>query len=62
MSSVLPSWVSSIVRCPVTGAMLELEGGEFVAVEGAEPRLAYPISEGIPVLLANEARPAKSAA
>lgn len=51
-------WVREILRCPVTGA--ELEDG--VGPDG-QPELvsraaglAYPVRDGIPVLLADEAR------
>ncbi len=56
----LPEWVLDALRCPVSGAELELsdgpEGVELVAAEGADPRLAYPVRDGIPVLLEHEAR------
>lgn len=56
----LPEWVLDALRCPVSGAELELSDGpqgvELVAAEGADPRLAYPVRDGIPVLLEHEAR------
>ena len=56
----LPEWVLNVLRCPVSGAELELfdgpQGVELVAAEGADPRLAYPVRGGIPVLLEHEAR------
>lgn len=58
--SELPEWVLNALRCPVSGAELELfdgpQGVELVAAEGADPRLAYPVRDGIPVLLEHEAR------
>jgi len=42
----------SIVRCPVTKSRLRLEGNYLVAETGG---LRYPIREGIPVLLPEEA-------
>lgn len=56
----LPEWVLDALRCPVSGAELELfdgpQGVQLVAAEGADPRLAYPVRDGIPVLLEHEAR------
>jgi uncharacterized protein len=42
----------SILRCPLTRSPLRLEGSELVAQEGG---LRYPIRDGIPVLLVEEA-------
>lgn len=70
MSGVLPGsgpthpidpWVRALLRCPATGAEL-VDGwgpnGEAelhsTAEEGA---LAYPVRDGIPVLLVEDARP-----
>ncbi|MDQ2624476.1 MAG: hypothetical protein M3Y20_04875 [Actinomycetota bacterium] len=56
----LEVWVSEMLRCPVTGAALELgtgQGGEpELHSTSAERPLAYPMRDGIPVLLAHEAR------
>ena len=49
-------WIIQALRCPLTHARLELVGDEFIAEEGANPRLAYPIREGVPVLIAANAR------
>ena len=62
MSDVaLEPWLREILRCPVTGATL-VEGvspdgtPELHSTDERRP-LAYPVRDGIPVLLADEARP-----
>lgn len=53
----LPTWVSEALICPVTGEKLhysEQDGGCFVT-RGVRPEYRYPIRDGIPVLLADEA-------
>ncbi|GIG29889.1 Trm112 family protein [Cellulomonas marina] len=57
----LEPWVRDLLRCPVTGAPLIDSVGpdgspELVSTDGERP-LAYPVRDGIPVLLADEARP-----
>jgi uncharacterized protein YbaR (Trm112 family) len=42
-----------ILRCPVTRSRLREEPGWLVAEDGG---LAYPVRDGIPVMLAEEAR------
>ena len=42
-----------ILRCPLTLSRLHPEGGWLVAEVGG---LAYPVREGIPVMLVEEAR------
>lgn len=61
MSVTIEPWVRAILRCPVTGA--ELVDGigptgeqELHSTDPARP-LAYPVREGIPVLLESDARP-----
>jgi uncharacterized protein YbaR (Trm112 family) len=47
----LDAWIREALRCPVTGGEPELHS------TSTERPLAYPIREGIPVLLEGEARP-----
>lgn len=54
-------WVRSVLRCPVTGAELVDATGpdgtpELHSTDAVRP-LAYPVRDGIPVLLEVEARP-----
>ena len=42
-----------ILRCPLTRSRLRVEGDFLVAEVGG---LAYPVRDGIPVMLAEEAR------
>ncbi|HXE56185.1 MAG TPA: Trm112 family protein [Tepidisphaeraceae bacterium] len=42
-----------ILRCPLTRSRLRIEGDHLVAEVGG---LAYPIRDGIPVMLIEEAR------
>ncbi|QAY64818.1 hypothetical protein ET495_08945 [Xylanimonas allomyrinae] len=54
-------WVRDLLRCPVTGATL-VDGvspagePELHSTDPQRP-LAYPVREGIPVLLESDARP-----
>ncbi|MGC0143209.1 Trm112 family protein [Pseudactinotalea sp. Z1732] len=51
-----------VLRCPVTGARLDLRqvDGETVLVSTDEANpLIYPVRDGVPVLLAEEGRPAR---
>ncbi len=57
MSSPTPTSINpqvlSILRCPLTRSKLRLEGDMLVAETGG---LRYPIRDGIPVLLVEEAQ------
>ena len=57
----LEPWLRAILRCPVTGAELldgvGPDGAPELHSTDAENPLAYPIRDGIPILLADEARP-----
>lgn len=59
-TSTIDPWVRGLLRCPVTGA-------ELVDVVGPDGRpelvstsevnaLAYPVRDGVPILLESEAR------
>ncbi len=51
-SNTIDDDLLSILRCPVTGSRLRQEGDRLISEVGG---LAYPIREGIPVMLAEEA-------
>jgi uncharacterized protein YbaR (Trm112 family) len=52
-SNQLDPQLLEILRCPVTHSRLRLEGEFLVAEVGG---LRYPIRDGIPVMLAEEAK------
>lgn len=51
----LPPQVLAILRCPLTHSELKLEGNVLVAEKPEGAGLRYPIRQGIPVLLMEEA-------
>jgi uncharacterized protein len=53
MSNVVDTDLLEILRCPVTRSRLRQEGDFLIAEVGG---LAFPVREGIPVMLAEEAR------
>jgi uncharacterized protein len=52
-SQTISEEILALLRCPVTRSKLHLQQGFLVAEVGG---LRYPIRNGIPVLLAEEAR------
>jgi len=60
MSMQIEPWVREALRCPVTGAALidgtGPDGSPELHSTDAERPLAYPVRDGIPVLLEGDAR------
>jgi uncharacterized protein YbaR (Trm112 family) len=52
-SNIVDPELLSILRCPLTRSRLHQEGDFLIAEVGG---LAYPVRDGIPVMLAEEAR------
>jgi uncharacterized protein YbaR (Trm112 family) len=50
-----PAVLMPLLRCPVSQAPLRLVGEEWLVSTDADTRMRYPIAEGIPVLLEEEA-------
>jgi uncharacterized protein YbaR (Trm112 family) len=53
MTNEVDTDLLEILRCPVTRSRLHQEGDFLIAEVGG---LAFPVREGIPVMLAEEAR------
>lgn len=57
----LDPWVRDILRCPACGSTLAdgaaVDGSPQLVCEGRTCALAYPVRDGIPVLLIDEAVP-----
>lgn len=57
---MLEDWVREALRCPVTGTVLrevqDHDGVWLVNASTSQP-LRYPVHDGVPVLLAQEAQP-----
>ena len=52
MSTTIDPELLEILRCPLTRSRLRLEGDFLIAEAGG---LAYPVRDGIPVMLIEEA-------
>ncbi|TQL03698.1 Trm112 family protein [Cellulomonas sp. SLBN-39] len=56
----LDPWARALLRCPVTGSELvdgtDADGAPVLIGTDGTRRLAYPVRDGIPVLLVDEAR------
>lgn len=61
MTTIEP-WVRGILRCPACGSELRdgvrPDGDAELVCTGEACALAYPVRDGVPVLLADEAYPA----
>ena len=53
VNNVVPEDLLDILRCPLTRSRLHQDGDFLIAQVGG---LAYPVREGIPVMLAEEAK------
>ena len=54
-TQTLPPRVLSILRCPLTRSPLRQDGDTLIAEKPEGAGLRYPIKDGIPVLLMDEA-------
>lgn len=53
-----PQWLLDSLKCPITGKSLQfvnVAGQPFLQTQGPAENYRYPVSEGIPVLLASDA-------
>ena len=57
-SESIEPWLREILRCPrCKGVLSDGQGPEGPELRCAADKLAYPISDGVPVLLVDLARP-----
>jgi uncharacterized protein YbaR (Trm112 family) len=54
--NVVDAALLEILVCPLTRSPLRLEGDELVASRPAGAGLRYPVRQGIPILLVDEAK------
>lgn len=57
--SPVAAWPRADLRCPVTGGeLIDAVGPDGEPrLESPQARLAYPVRDGVPILLAHEAEP-----
>lgn len=62
MGEPLPLWAREILRCPACGSPLRdatrPDGAPELVCTGGACGLGYPVRDGVPVLLVDEAYPA----
>lgn len=61
MNSLVPQWVDDVLACPLTHSPLQWHrredgAAELISTNESGPRHAYPVTEGVPLLLASQAR------
>lgn len=66
MTPMAQEWLRDVLRCPACGSPLRdgtaADGSPELVCTGVGCALAYPVRDGIPVLLVDEARPASGTA